>query len=1070
MKKLLLSFLILTFMVSYSWAQREVSGTVTGADEGLPLPGVSILIIGTTTGTVTDADGNYKLSVPSSGTTLRFSYIGYVNQEINVGNQSVIDVVLAPDATQLQEVVVTSLGIERDAKALNYSVSEVDGDEFTQAREINLGNALSGRVAGVNITSPASGPGGSTRILIRGNKTIGGANQPLIVVDGLPMDNSTPGQAGLWGGNDEGDGLTSISPDDIESITVLKGANASALYGSRGGNGVVNIVTKKGSSRKGVGIEFNTNYVFDVLYDQSDLQTKYGQGNYSQGVSMKPQTPQEAFGSGRTSWGPALDGSQVYQFDGVMRPYTDQGNQFEKFFETGNSWTNTLALSGGGENQTFRFSVTDLQSNSIVPNSGFDRTNITLSTNAKYFDKLTLDAKIMYSHEEAKNRPRLSDSPSNAIQSVWYIPNNVDVDSYWGQDEKPGAIPEGLDPQMYTIYGQGGNPRTPGMEWLPASNNWGQNPWWVTQVEINSDVRDRVIGSAGLRYDILDWLWVRGRVGMDWFDRVDTRLVPEGTGYQLGGSRSEATDKSREINLEWMAGVDKTWGVFGLNAFVGGNKMTRSFEGIDANGNGFNVQFFPAINNAATRNFGYGFSEQGINSLFGSVELNYNGILYLTATGRNDWFSVLDPELNSIFYPSIGASWIFSDTFEGMESWLSFGKLRASYAQVGIVNIGPYETAIQYALRGESHLGRPMAGFAGAFGRTANLRNPQLQPALSTEFEVGFDLRFFNNRLGLDVAYYDQTTTDDIISQTISVASGFGSTSINIGEIKNKGVEVLLTGTPIYGAFTWDVSLNFAYNDNEIVSLVDGLTEIVGEEPRTRNVFIKHIVGEPYGTITGRVQARDPNGNPIFNADGTPVPAPEFIPIGYGVHPWSGGLNNDFTFKNFNLSFLVDFRAGGDIFSGTNLRMTQAGFTQQSVIGREGEEPLRVTGVVNTGTAEAPVYTPIDRDLTPDEARTYWGRLGDQSAGLSDAWIYDGSFVKLRQLVFGYNFPRSILSKTPFQSLGLSFVGRNLWVIHKNIDNVDPESAYSTNGGAQGLEYFAMPAVRSYGFNLRATF
>jgi outer membrane receptor protein involved in Fe transport len=556
---------------------------------------------------------------------------------------------------------------------------------------------------------------------------------------------------------------------------------------------------------------------------------------------------------------------------------------------------------------------------------------------------------------------------------------------------------------------------------------------------------------------------------MDWWFRRDTNLVPEGTGYQLGGSRSEQTRNVRELNLEWMAGMDKTFGTIGVNAFLGGNKMTRSYEEINANGNGFNVQFFPAINNAATRNFGYGFSEQGINSVFGSLEVNYNSIIYLTATGRNDWFSVLDPDLNSIFYPSIGGSWIFSDTFAGLPSWLSFGKLRASWAQVGIVNIGPYQTAINYSL-GNSHLGRPMAGFSGAFGRTANLQNPLLQPALSTEIEVGFDVRFYNNRLGVDLAYYNQKTTDDIISQTISVASGFGSTSINIGEITNKGLELLLTGTPIYGDLTWDVSLNFAYNKNEIVSLVGDLTEIVGEEPRTRNVFIKHIVGEPYGTITGRTQATDPNGNLVFNADGSRVPNPEFVPIGYGVHPWSGGLNNDFSYRNFNLSFLVDFRAGGDIFSGTNLRMTQGGFTQQSVIGRQGEEPLHVTGVVNTGTSDAPVYTPIDRDLTADEARNYWGRLGDQSNGISDYWIYDGSFVKLRQLVFGYNFPRTMLSSTPFQTIGLSFVARNLWVIHKNIDNVDPESAYSSNGGAQGLEYFAMPAVRSYGFNLRVTF
>ncbi len=1069
MKKQLLVLMLLAFCVSYSWAQeRQVSGKVTG--EGEALPGVNVLLQGTTVGTVTDIDGNYTINVTGNNPVLSFSSIGYASQNVEVGNRSVVDVVMEVDIQQLGEVVVTALGVERETKALNYSVSEVDGEKLTEAREINVGNALSGRVAGVNITNPSSGPAGSTRILIRGNKTLNGDNQPLVVIDGIPMDNTNFGQAGLWGGGDQGNGLSSISPDDIESINVLKGASATALYGSRGGNGVINVVTKKGTKRKGIGIQFNSNYVFEKMYDQTDLQTTYGAGNYVNGVASKPDTPSEAFSWGRTAWGPRLDGSQVLQWDGVERPYSYTGNKFEDFFETGSTFTNTLALSGGGEQQTFRFSATDMRNSAIVPNSGFDRTNITLATNGKYFDKLSFSAKIMYSHEYAKNRPRLSDSPSNAVQSVWYVPNNVDVDSYYGNPAKPGAIPEGLDPNLYEIYGQGGDPRTPGMEWLPASNNWGQNPWWSTFVEIRDDKRDRVIGSTSLRYDILDWLWVSGRIGMDWFTRRDTNLVPEGTGYQLGGSRTEGEDRVREINMEWTMGVDKNFGQFGINAFVGGNKMQRTSERIAAVGNGFNVQFFPAINNAATRNYSYGFNEWGINSLFGSLELNYNSILYLTATGRNDWFSVLNPEFNSVFYPSVGGSWIVSDTFEGLPSWLSFGKVRASWAQVGLATIGPYSTNLTYELRGETHLGRPMAGISGAFGRVAPLPNPFLQPALSTEIEFGFDVRLFQNRVGIDFAYYDQQTTDDIVSQTISVASGFGSTNINIGKITNNGYEVLLTGTPIQGPFNWDVSLNFSYNRNEVVSLVEGIDEIVGEEPRTRNVFVKHIVGEPYGTITGRVQATDPNGNPVYTEEGTAVPENEFVPIGLGVHPWSGGLNNAFSFKNFNMDFLLDFRAGGDIFSGTNLRMTQGGFHKQSLIGREGEDPLSITGVVNTGSDEDPEYVPIDRDLTPDEARVYWQRLGDQSNGISDYWIYDGSFIKLRQLTFGYTFSRSLLERTPFQNLSVSFVARNLWVIHKNIDNVDPESAYSTNGNAQGLEYFALPAVRSYGFNLRVGF
>ncbi|MDZ7607748.1 MAG: TonB-dependent receptor plug domain-containing protein [Cyclobacteriaceae bacterium] len=356
MKRKLLFLFLLTAASTQLWAQRTVSGKVTSAEDASSLPGVNVIVVGSQQGSITDIDGNYSLQVPE-GASLNFSYIGYVDYTVAVGSQSVIDVVMQTDVTQLTEVVVTALGVERSTQALNYSVTSVEGKGLTEAREINLGNALRGRVAGVNIASPSTGPAGSTRILIRGNKSLNGQNTPLIVVDGIPVDNSLGGQAGMWGGRDNGDGLSSISPDDIESVVVLKGANASALYGSRGGNGVINITTKRGSKRKGVGIEFSSNYTFDKLYDQTELQTKYGSGHYDSGTGLatKPLTAQQAFGDGRSSWGPALDGSSVIQWDGVSRPYSYTGNNFEKFYETGSTLTNSVSFSGGGDNQVYRF-------------------------------------------------------------------------------------------------------------------------------------------------------------------------------------------------------------------------------------------------------------------------------------------------------------------------------------------------------------------------------------------------------------------------------------------------------------------------------------------------------------------------------------------------------------------------------------------------------------------------------------------------------------------------------------------------------------------------------------------
>lgn len=1028
------------------------------------MPGVNVIVKGTSSGTTTDSNGRYTLDV-GDGTVLVFSFIGYMTQEVEVGARTTVDVTLSEDIRQLSEVIVTALGIEREVKALNYSVSEVKGDEFVQARENNLAAQLSGRVAGVNVSKASSGPAGSTRVVIRGNKTLSGGN-PLYVIDGIPMDNTNFGQAGLWGGRDEGDGLTSINPDDIESITVLKGASAAALYGGRAGFGVINITTKKGAARRGLGIEFNSNYVFETVNDLRDLQHEFGAGNFVGETPSKPTTLQQAFSWGSSHWGPRLDGSNVLQFDGVARPYSYVGDNWDKFFETGHAWTNSLALTGGGENQTFRFSVSDLRSTSVLPNSGFDRTNATLSTNARFADKLTLDAKIMYSHEFAHNRPVLSDSPGNAVQSMWIIPNNVDVDIYRGDPNKLGAIPEGISDELLTIYGQGGDARLPGQEWLPAANNWGQNPWWATYQFIDDDTRDRIISSGSLRYDITDFLWISGRIGLDWYTRRSTSLTPEGTGYQLGGARSEAEDRTRETNMEWMLGFDKEFGKISVNAFVGGNRMRRTWERISADGSGFNVQFFPAINNTSSRNFGYGFDEMGINSLFGSAEIGYNGVLFITATGREDWFSVLNPEYNHYFYPSVGASFVFSDAFSTLPTWLSFGKVRVSWAQVATANLGPYNANLTYSLSGAPHLGRSMATFSQAQGNNGTIPNPLLQPAVSTETEIGLDLRFLNNRIGVDFTYYFQKTTKDILAVTISRASGFGATYVNVGEMENKGIELLLTGTPVQGPLTWDVSLNLAKNNNKVTYLADGIDEVVGEEPRTRNVFIKHIVGYPYGMITGRVQQRDPNGNPIFFEDGRPVATSEYVPIGNGIADWTGGFNNSFTWKGFNLSFLIDFKIGGDIFSGTNNRLIQNGLHKKSLLGREGEAPLHVTGVVNTGTAESPVYTPIDRDLTPREARDYWGSVGGEATAISDMFIYDASFSKLRQVVLGYTLPRTLLSKTPFQKVTVSFVARNLAIISKNIENVDPESMYSTNAGAQGLEYFAMPSTRSYGFNL----
>jgi TonB-linked SusC/RagA family outer membrane protein len=865
-KSLLVKMLILCTVLSFRGYAQEmtVSGKVNDASGG-EIAGVNVVVKGTTRGTTTNDKGEYSITV-DKGKTLAFSYIGYITKEV-VANASVLNVSLAAEATALNEVVVTALGISREKRSLAYSITEVNGANMTSARESNLGNALAGRVAGVNVSKIASGPAGSSRVIIRGNKSLQGNNQPLYVIDGIPMDNNNFGQAGLWGGSDEGDGLSSINPDDIESVVVLKGANAAALYGSRAANGVINVTTKRGTKRKGIGIEFGSNYVFEKLNDLSDLQHSYGTGSYVDGIAVKPSSQTQAYEWGDDSWGPKYDNSQFIGFDGKMRPYAYQGDNFSRFYKTGHAFTNNIALSGGNETQNFRASVTNLNSSTIIPNSGYDRINLSLSTNAKFGKRLTLDAKILYSEEKAKNRPNVSDSPGNAIQALWRTPGSYNVLDYYGDPKKPGAIPEGTDANSLSVFG-----KVVGEEFQQASNNWGQNPYWVSYQFIKTDKKNRFISSGALKYQLTDWLYVQGRVGLDKYQRNAESLTPEGTGYQRGGARSLGTWNVQELNVEYTVGFNKDFGKIGINAFAGGNRMRRKYDFVNITGNGFNVQFFPAIKNVKGKSWDYDFSESGVNSVLGSAEISYDGFLYLNATARNDWFSVLNPETNSLLYPSVGTSFVFSDAFKGLPSWLSYGKVRASWAQVGNATNGPYSNNLTYSLNGNPHLGIPMASFSQAMGNDGTIPNPNLKPLTVTEMEFGIDFRVFNNKLGVDFTYYDQQTTDDILDATISRASGFGKTSVNLGKMQNRGIELLLTATPLKSSnLNWDISLNLAKNSNKVKALIEGSKELVMEEPRTRNSYIKHIVGQPFGMITGRVQKMSPDGQPVFYKDGRPV-------------------------------------------------------------------------------------------------------------------------------------------------------------------------------------------------------
>jgi TonB-linked SusC/RagA family outer membrane protein len=646
---------------------HTVTGTVTSAKDNSALPGVNIIEVGTQTGAMTDARGQYTLALSNPNASLAFSFVGYLRQTVAVGGRSTVNVALEEDVRMLEEVVVTSFGIERRERAVGFSVSKIDGAELAEIRETNIANSLAGKVAGVMVQKPATGSSGSSRVEIRGSASLGGGqdNQPLYVVDGVPIDNTVLGQAGMWGGWDGGDGVSSLNPDDIENISVLKGPAAAALYGSRAKNGVILVTTKTAKTGTGLGIEFNSNTTFENILTNTDFQDVYGQG--SRGV--RPVTVQEARDTNTSAWGEKLDGSPTIQWDGVQRPYSMVENNLANFYQTGITSTNTLALSAATQQSATRFNVTHLTNQGLQPYSGLERTTFTMRSTANLGSKWTADAKLNFIREYVKNRPRLSDAPGNANYAVYSLAPNVGVQHMKCPiDPATGApIPEeqctpgvGLDGKEYTIW----------------DNIYAQNPWFAAHNMKQTDEDRRLIGFFSLQHQFTDWLSLMGRFGGDTYTTRRTNLEPYGLAYNTLGRLWEEEFRISEVNTDFLLIADKAFQsgerTFGINATLGGNLLYRQREDLRLDGSGgFNVPTLVTVTNQRNPSIGYGFNEKQINSLYGSTELSYNDYLFLTLTARNDWSSTLPLDNNSYFYPSVGLSLVFSDLLQ-MPSWVTF--------------------------------------------------------------------------------------------------------------------------------------------------------------------------------------------------------------------------------------------------------------------------------------------------------------------------------------------------------------------------------------------------------------
>lgn len=1002
----------------------QVTGKVT--DNSGSLPGVTVRIKGASIATSTGTDGKYSINVPDGNTVLVFSSIGYLTQEIAVGNRKTIDVRLQEESSKLNEVIVTALGISRQRKALAYSVTEVKGDEFTQARENNVANALTGKVAGVNATGLSTGPGGSSRVIIRGNGSLSGGNQPLYVINGMPLENSVPGGSATTNGSagnvDRGDGIAGINPDDIESISVLKGGTAAALYGARAANGVILITTKKGRAQKGIGVDYNSSYTMETPAVFPDWQYEYGQGDNG----VKPTTQGEAIQTGRRSFGAKIDGSPYVAADGLTHPYSAQKNNIKNFYQTGSTFTNTLAFTGGTEAINYRFSASDLNSKSVLPNTDYNRKTGNLSINSKLGKRINLEALAQYNVENAHNRTTAGDALGNPNWTPYMIANTADI--RW---LKPG-------------YDANGNE----IAWNDASI--ASNSYFVVNKFKENDIKNRFIGQAGLTYEIVKNLSLKGVVSRDFYYYNYKYILPTGTLYVPNGQYSELKVDASETNglltLNYNGKLNKD---FALTAFVGGNQQRSVYNESNITGSNYIIPYFYSSTNLSTISTTPTNNKTAINSLMGSADIAYKNFAYLTVTGRQDWFSTLSPKNNSLFYPSFGGSFVLSEAFK-LPQVISYAKIRASYAQVGGGAPSPYQINQAFTMVPSS--GQPIQNVSSTTISNANLR-----PYTSTTTEAGIEAKLFNSRLSFDVTLYDRKTTNDIVSTAISGTTGYNNVVLNVGELSNKGIELLLSGTPVKtGSFSWNTSYNFAYNKNEVVRLAAGLDQIQMASSVNGWAYINNIVGQSYGSIVGTRILKNANGQTVFNATtGLPV-ATGLQTLGKGVAPITMGWSNDFRYKRFSLNVLVDGKFGNKIFSLMEVYGTRLGLMKTTLPGRENG--LQLSGVDQAGN-------PYSRTVPISNLRSYY----DNYKSYSELFLHDGGFVKLRQVIFSYNIPADWLKAVNVQNASVSFVARNLLTIYKQTDNFDPESSF-TNGSSQGFESFGLPRTRSYGLNLMVKF
>jgi TonB-linked SusC/RagA family outer membrane protein len=1057
---MLVCLLIFGFTAIYA-QDIQLKGKVTSAEDGSPLPGVSVVIKGTSTGIATDLDGNYTLVVPS-GASLVFSSVGYQTQEIAVAGQSVIDVVMQSEVLKVDEVVVTAIGVTRSKKALGYALQEVEGDEITQAKETNVINSLQGRVAGAVVTSSSGAVGASSRIVLRGVNFVGTNNEPLFVVDGVPISNHdysynyTERNLGRdTEGVNRGNGASDINPDDIESVSILKGANAAALYGSRASNGVIIITTKSGKGRKGIGISLNNTTTWEKPLKLPDFQNVYGQGSSGQfsfvdgaGGGINDGTDE--------SWGPKMDiGLMIPQFDSpidestgerIPTPWVSHPDNVKDFFETGVTTSTNIALTGGTETMNFRVSYTNLNQKGMVPNTDYKRNTISVSGSSDLTKKLNVSASVNYVNAKSDNMPGYGYDAQNIMQQMaGWIGRQVDIE----------GLKNYTDPVKGFKFSDIGLMADKGIDGYKYNWNYNyhNNPYFTLHENLNGVDRDRIFGNVKVKYKFTDWLSAFVRTGGDIQTNLNTTRVAVGDVDNGYGSYNEDKTTIKEINTDAYLSFNKSLGsVVDLTLNAGGNIMDQKYQNNYASADELAIPGVYNVENSrvalvATNEL----QHKRINSLYFNGTLAFVNAIYLDFTGRNDWSSTLPKDKNSYFYPSVALSVVLTDLLKVESNMLNLAKIKGSWSKVGS-DTDPYQL-LPYASFGD--------GWNGAV-KLLNLYVPNtlpngdLKPQFVNSIEVGGEFVLVNNRIRLDLTYYNTSATDQIIpASPISAATGYLAKAINAGKVTNKGIEIMLGLTPVKTAsgFAWNLNFNFAKNNNDVVELAPGIQSL--QLGSYWDMKVLAMPGEKYGSLYGYDFLRDPDGN-VINRKGLPVQG-DLKVLGSYTPNWIAGMYNEFTYKGLNLGILLDMRHGGQLYSMTTTWGRYAGLLEETLIGREG-------GIVGEGVKEVEngdgtvSYVPNDVVVTAEN----YNKAAFVNS-LAYPSVFNADFIKLREVTLGYTFRR--IGNTPLRDVKISLVGRNLAILQSSVPHIDPETAFS-DSNVQGLEFGQLPSSRSFGFNI----